>query len=309
MAKKEITNIAVSVKEKLNNYSRKNSLEFNSVLLQYIQERFLFRISKSIYSNNFVLKGALLFLAHDISRLRPTKDIDLLGSHLPNKTNSLKEVFQEIASINFDDGLVFDPESVLGEEIVEQDKYPGVRIKLSARLGSIRHKIQIDIGFGDIIYPGAVIMDYPALLDYEAPHLNVYSIESAVAEKFEAIVSLGIATSRMKDFYDIHFFASSKEFDLLTLHTALTETFNNRQTSIEKRQSVFDDKFKNDKNLQMLWSAFLKKRLLNSDINFYKMVSKIETFIEPASNYSGAAKTWNYKKWKWNSLIFDGRWD
>jgi len=96
MAKKEIINIAVSVKEKLINYSRKNSLEFNSVLLQYIQERFLFRISKSIYSDNFVLKGALLFLAHDISRLRPTKDIDLLGSSIPNKTDSLKEIFREM---------------------------------------------------------------------------------------------------------------------------------------------------------------------------------------------------------------------
>ncbi|MGD1006032.1 MAG: nucleotidyl transferase AbiEii/AbiGii toxin family protein [Ignavibacteriaceae bacterium] len=298
MSEKEIKNIAASVKEKLNNYSRKNSLEFNSVLLQYIQERFLFRISKSKYSDNFVLKGALLFLAHDISRFRPTKDIDLLGSSIPNKVNSLREIFQEIASINFDDGLVFDPDSVSAEEMTGQDEYPGVRIKLSARLGSIRQKIQIDIGFGDVIYPGSVIMDYPTLLDYEAPHLNVYSLESAVAEKFEAIVSLGVATSRMKDFYDIHFFAAGKEFDLLTLHTALTETFNNRQISIEKRRSVFDDKFKNDENLQMLWSAFLKKRLLDN-LNFPAVVSKIETFIEPACNYTGVTKTWNYKEWEW----------
>jgi hypothetical protein len=96
MDKKEITNIAASVKGKLHNYSKNNSLEFNSVLLQYIQQRFLFRISKSIYSNNFVLKGALLFLAHDISRLRPTKDIDLLGSSLPNKADSLKKSFRKL---------------------------------------------------------------------------------------------------------------------------------------------------------------------------------------------------------------------
>ena len=300
MAKKEITNIAVSVKEKLINYSRKNSLEFNSVLLQYIQERFLFRISKSIYSNNFVLKGALLFLAHDISRLRPTKDIDLLGNSLPNKADSLKEVFREIASINFDDGLVFEPASVSAEEIVEQDEYHGIRIKLSAKLATARQQIQIDIGFGDVIYPGSLIMEYPTLLDFEAPHLKVYSLESAIAEKFEAIVSLGIATSRMKDFYDIHFFASSKEFDLLTLHTALMETFNNRQTSIEKHHSIFDNKFKNDENLNQLWTAFIKKRSLKINLSFSEVVSKMERFVKSACAEVRNTKTWDNKEWEWN---------
>ena len=300
MAKKEITNIALSVKEKLINYARKNSLEFNSVLLQYIQERFLFRISKSIYVNNFVLKGALLFLAHDISRLRPTKDIDLLGSSLPNKTESLKEIFHEISSINFEDGLTFDSSSVSAEQIVEQDEYHGIRIKLSAKLGTARQQIQIDIGFGDVIYPRSLIMDYPTILDFEAPHLKVYSLESAIAEKFEAIVSLGIATSRMKDFYDIHFFASSKAFDLLTLHNALTETFNNRQTSIEKRSSIFAENFKNDENLNKLWSAFIKKRSLKLDHEFAVVVSKIEVFIEPACIKVNSTKTWNFKEWKWN---------
>jgi len=299
MAKKEIINIAVSVKEKLIIYSRKNSLEFNSVLLQYIQERFLFRISKSIYSDNFVLKGALLFLAHDISRLRPTKDIDLLGNSIPNKTDSLKEIFREIASINFEDGLTFDPGSVSAEEIVEQDEYHGIRIKLSAKLGTARQQIQIDIGFGDVIYPGSLIMDYPTLLDFEAPHLKVYSLESAVAEKFEAIVSLGIATSRMKDFYDIHFFASSKEFDLLTLYNALIETFNNRKTSIEKRHSIFEDKFKNDENLELLWTAFISKRSLKINLNFSETVSKIKEFIEPACNEVNSTKIWDYKEWRW----------
>ena len=299
MPKKEITNIAASVKEKLSNYSRKNSLEFNSVLLQYIQERFLFRISKSIYSNNFVLKGALLFLAHDISRLRPTKDIDLLGSSVPNNSDSLKEIFEEIASINFDDGLTFDPGSVSAEEIVEQDEYHGIRVKLSAKLGTARQQIQIDIGFGDVIYPGSLKMDYPAILDFEAPHLNVYSLESAIAEKFEAVVSLGIATSRMKDFYDIHFFASGKNFDLLTLHNALTETFKNRRTPIENRKAIFIEKFKNDSNLAVLWAAFVKKRLLKINLNFAEVVAGIEMFIEPACGQINFTKAWNYKEWKW----------
>lgn len=298
MPKKEIKNIAVSVKEKLLNYARKNSLDFNSVLLQYIQERFLFRISKSVYSDNFVLKGALLFLAHDISRLRPTKDIDLLGTSLPNKTESLEEIFSEIAAINFEDGLFFQKDSVSAEQIVEQDDYHGIRIKLSAKLDSVKQQIQIDIGFGDVIYPDALTMDYPTLLDFEAPHLKVYSLESAIAEKFEAIVSLGIATSRMKDFYDIHFFAAGKQFDLLTLHNALTETFKNRNTSIEKRRSVFDDKFKNDESLKILWNAFINKRMLKINLNFTEVVSEIEKFIEPAFN-SDKKNNWNRKDWKW----------
>jgi predicted nucleotidyltransferase component of viral defense system len=299
MTKKEITNVAGSVKVRLQNYSRNNSLEFNSVLLQYIQERFLFRISRSNYRHNFVLKGALLFLAHDISRFRPTKDIDLLGSSLPNKVELLKEIFQEIALVNFEDGLTFDSDSVRGEEIIEQDEYHGVRIHVLAKLGTAKQQIQIDIGFGDVIFPEPVEIDYPTLLDYEAPKLLVYSLESAIAEKFEAAVSLGIATSRMKDFYDLHYFASKKEFDLNTLHTALIETFRNRQTSIEKRHSLFDDKFKNDKNLQSLWAAFLKKRLINDDSNFSEILSKVEKFIEPAFIAVNLSKTWNCIDWEW----------
>lgn len=275
MPKKEIKNIAVSVKERLLNYSRNNSIEFNSVLLQYIQERFLFRISKSNYSRNFILKGALLFLAHDISRLRPTKDIDLLGDSLPNKTESLKDIFREIATIKFEDGLIFEPGSVSSEEIIENDEYNGIRIKLFAKLGTVKQQVQIDIGFGDVVYPDTITMDYPALLDFEAPNIKVYSLESAVAEKFEAIVSLGIATSRMKDFYDIHFFAASKGFDLLTLHNAIVETFNNRQTSIEKRHSIFNDKFRYDENLKILWKAFIDKRMLKTKLSFTEVVTKI----------------------------------
>jgi len=300
MAKKEVTNIAGSVKARLLNYSHKNSFEFNSVLLQYLQERFLYRLSKSVYVNNFVLKGALLFLAHDISRTRPTKDIDLLGTSLLNKTDSIKEIFKEIAAINFGDGIVFVPSSVSAQEIIDQDEYHGIRINLIAKLGSVRQQIQIDIGFGDIISPGSIEIDYPTILDYEAPHLKVYSIESSLAEKFEAAVSLGLATSRMKDYYDIHFFASNKAFDLLTLHTALMETFNNRKTSIGKRKLLYDDKFKNDKNLQQFWSTFLKKRLLKFELDFFVVVSKIEKFIEPAFIIADSTKTWNYKEWKWD---------
>lgn len=298
MPKKEVTNIAGSVKARLLNYSQKNSLEFNSVLLQYLQERLLFRISKSVYSQNFILKGALLFLVHDISRLRPTKDIDLLGTFLTNEIDSIKEVFKEVCSIKYEDGIFIDPSSVSAENITEQDKYNGIRIFLIASLGKAKQKIQIDIGFGDITYPEPLEIDYPTLLDFEAPRLKVYSLETAIAEKFEAAVSLGIATSRMKDFFDIHFLASNHQFDLLTLHKAVNETFNNRQTSIEKRLSLFEDSFKKDKNLQLLWTSFLKKRSLKSEVQFSEVVEKIKLFLEPLFE-DKQHKIWNSTEWIW----------
>jgi hypothetical protein len=218
---------------------------------------------------------------------------------LPNKVDSIKEIFKEISSIKFEDGLVFDPHSVTAENIMDQDVYHGIRINIVAKLGSAKQQIKIDIGFGDVIFPEPTEIDFPTLLNFEAPRLLVYSIESAVVEKFEAAVSLGIATSRMKDFYDLHFFASNKEFDLLTLHTALIETFRNRQTVIEKRHSLFNEKFKNDENLQSLWNAFLKKRLLKNENNFNETISKIEDFIEPACNEVKLTKTWNNREWQW----------
>lgn len=299
MPEKKVTNIAASVKEKLLNYSKSNSLLFNSVLLQFLQERFLHRISKSAYVNNFTLKGALLFLAHDISRLRPTQDIDLLGNSLPNEVDDITKIFSEISSINFNDGVTFDPNTVTSQRIIEQDKYSGIRVNLTAHLGTIRQQLQIDIGFGDVVYPQAVQMEYPVILDLEAPVLNVYSIESAVAEKFEAVVSLGLATSRMKDFYDIHFFASNKKFDLVFLHNAITETFKNRETSLEKRLSVQGNKYKTDKNLQMLWTAFLKKRNLTANTNLAEIITNIQLFIEPACVEVTETKSWNSKEWEW----------
>jgi hypothetical protein len=142
-------------------------------------------------------------------------------------------------------------------------------------------------------------MDYPVILDLEAPTLNVYSVESAVAEKFEAIVSIGLATSRMKDFYDVQFFASNKEFNLLLLHNTIQETFNNRKTSLEKRLSVYDDSFKSDKNLQQRWSVFLKKRNLIANTKLAEIITSIEQFIEPACAEVTQTKTWNPKEWKW----------
>lgn len=296
--KKEIKNIPASVKAKLRNIAVQNGKEFQSVLSQRVQERFLYRLSKLNYSNNLILKGALLFIAHDLSRNRPTKDIDFLGSKIPNEIDDLIKIIKEILNTNYDDGLRFDSDSVEAENITEYVNYKGVRIKFNAFLENSRVRMQLDIGFGDKIIAGPVEIEFPTLLDFPAPKLMVYSIETAIAEKFEAIVSLQLQTSRMKDFYDILFFAEYYDFKKETLFQAIVTTFNNRSTDLNLRKLIFEDKFKNNKNFQKLWATFLERNKLENDKSFSIVASLIQSFIEPIF-YSKTKNHWNPKKWKW----------
>lgn len=295
---KEIKNIAASVKERLRNISVQNGKEFQSVVNQYVQERFLYRLSESIYSNNLILKGALLFIAHDISRNRPTRDIDFLGSKIPNEIDDLVEVIKEILTIKIDDGLRFDSDSVEGENITEDGDYKGVRIKFYVFLENSRERMQLDIGFGDKITAGPVDIEFPTLLDFPAPKLKVYSIETAIAEKFEAIVSLQLQTSRMKDFYDILFFAENYNFKKETLAQATTTTFNHRSTDLVLSKKIFEDRFKNNERFQALWKAFLDRNKLENQKTFSEIVSQIQSFIQSIFD-SKTKNNWNPTKWKW----------
>ena len=296
--KKEIKNIAASVKERLRNISIQSGREFQSVVSQYVQERFLYRLSESIYSNNLILKGALLFIAHDISRNRPTRDIDFLGSKIPNKIDDLVEVIKEILLIKTEDGLRFDSETVEAENITEDGDYKGVRIKFYVFLENSRERMQLDIGFGDTITAGPVEIEFPTLLDFPAPKLKVYSIETAIAEKFEAIVSLQLQTSRMKDFYDILFFAKHYDFKKDILIRAIKTTFDNRSTELALSNNIFEDKFKSDQNFQKLWSAFIERNKLGNDKTFSEVVSQIQSFLQPVFD-SKTKNNWNPKKWEW----------
>ncbi len=295
---REIRNIAASVKERLRNIASQTSKEFQSVVRQYVQERFLFRLSKSVYSKNFILKGALLFVAHDISRNRPTRDIDFLGSAISNEIKDIIEVVKEILKFNFEDGVTFDPNSIEAENIVEDGDYHGIRIKFHAYMENSRERVQLDIGFGDKMTSGPIEIEFPTLLDFDAPKIKVYSIETAIAEKFEAIVSLQLQSSRMKDFYDVMFFAEHYEFKKELLLKALSATFNHRSTNIETRAVIFDNKFKLNTQLQKLWSAFLERTKLDSIDSFQDVVTKVQSFIEPIFD-EGTKDNWNPQKWKW----------
>ncbi len=151
MKNKEIKNIAASVKARLMNIAKENEHNYQHILRQYVQERFLFRLSKSIHKNNFILKGALLFLAHDISNLRPTRDIDFLGDSISNKIEAIEELVRDILKVKYNDGIIFDEESIEASNIVEDGDYHGIRIKFYGYLENTRVLTQIDVGFGDEI--------------------------------------------------------------------------------------------------------------------------------------------------------------
>lgn len=298
MAKKEIKNVAASVKARLMNIAKESGKDFQSIILQYVQEKFLYRLSISKYADNFILKGALLFLAFDISRLRPTKDIDFLGIEISQDSETIKNIFKNILIIENNDGLVFDYQNIKFTEITERNKYRGLRIEFLTFLENTRINMQIDVGYGDKITAGPVSIEFPVLLDSQIPKLKAYSIESAFAEKFEAAVSINFLSSRMKDFYDIWFFASKYIFNSTDLYDAIFTTFDNRNTKIDDRDLVYSKKFMNDDGRQRMWEAFLKKNKLTSVQKFSELIEKLKLFIEPILNSSNNLK-WNPEKWQW----------
>lgn len=229
---KQIRNMAASVLDRLKKLARAQGDEFQFVLTRYAIERLLYRLSQSPYRDEFVLKGAMLFRLWSDVVHRPTRDLDLLGRG-DASVEYMKQVFRELALQDVEDeGLTFEAASVKGEVIKEDQEYPGVRITLHARLGQPRIDLQVDIGFGDAITPEAQVVNFPTLLGQSPPSLKAYPRETVVAEKFQAMVILGMTNSRMKDFFDLHYLAKQTAFDGIMLCNALKSTFTRRKTAI-----------------------------------------------------------------------------
>lgn len=249
-----------SVRAQLQNKAKKTNRPFAEVLQYYGMERFLYRFSKSQYARQFILKGALMFTAWNISQRRTTLDIDFLA-RFDNQISSIEKVIRDICKIKIvSDGLFYDAETVRGQRIKEDADYEGVRIKFVGLLERSRIPMQIDIGFGDIVYPRPKIFDYPVILDLPKPHLKGYTLESVVSEKFEAMVKLGLLNSRMKDFFDIWLMMRQFDFDGLNLTEALKRTFEHRKTELPQKRPLFAEEIYDDKSdRQTLWMAFLRK--------------------------------------------------
>jgi predicted nucleotidyltransferase component of viral defense system len=210
--RKPVKNIGASVRARLLNLSRERNQPFDLLLTRYTLERLLYRLSLSRHRDRFVLKGAMLLASMMDDPHRPTRDLDLLGFGDPDPDGMI-EIFREICSIDAGDAVVFELSDLVVDRIRDEMEYGGLRIKTTAHVDGARVRVLIDIGFGDAIEPGLVDLDLPVLLEQPAPRLRAYPYETVIAEKFQAMVALGRANTRMKDFYDIWVLARSHRFE------------------------------------------------------------------------------------------------
>jgi len=272
-------NHAQSIRNRLVALGQRENIWFNYLIVRFLHERLLYRLSVSPYADKFCLKGGALLYALEGISARQTRDLDLLGRQLSNEPENIKQCFTEILVISCEeDGVIFDVESLQVSEIVKEGNYKGIRLEFWARLGQIKEKMQVDIGFGDAVIPAPVLMEFPTLLDLPSPKVHAYSTESIIAEKFHAMIYLGELNSRMKDFYDVYHLLSPGKFDPPMLRQAIIETFENRATELPKTIPMFSPEFSQNGDRQKLWATFLRKAKL-AELNFEEVIKHIETEI------------------------------
>jgi hypothetical protein len=298
MSKRDITNIAHSVHQRLLNKSWEEDRPFGELLQYYAMERFLYRLSRSEYRDDFILKGALLLTVWNTPVGRPTTDIDLLGT-TDNSIEKMVVIVKELCAVEVErDGLVFDESTVAGEQIIQDADYEGVRVHVKGSLGNSRITLHLDIGFGDVITPKAEDIKYSSMLGFPQPVLLGYNRESTIAEKLEAMVKLGSRNSRMKDFYDIWLLSRQFDFECSLLRKAIGRTFKNRHTHIPSGIEPAVQALKNEELKQRQWTGFLKRnRLDNAPSKFGTVLDDIADFLSLPLKSLGS-DTHPTAKWK-----------
>jgi len=283
-------NIAASIRQKLKNKAAQDKRPFAELLQYYAMERFLYRLTLSEHANQFILKGALMLRAWQSPEFRPTMDIDMLGK-TSNEIDSICAQVTDIISVDINDGLAFDPETIKGERIKEDADYEGVRVRFIGTLENARVNMQIDVG---IIHPEPIEAELPTILDSPVPKLLCYSRESAIAEKFEAMLKLGELNSRMKDFYDIWLLSRQFEFYGSELSEAIRLTLKNRGTEIPDNITAFTGNFASSKQVQ--WTAF-HKRLKQDHVPtvFSEIITGVKAFIQPITTTHLTGKQFSQK--------------
>ena len=275
--------VVASIRQRLLNRARERGEDFNFVLTMYGIERFAYRLSKSDHADRFYLKGAILFLAWTGEYYRPTRDIDLLSlglSDVPGVVAAVRAVCRVPCP---EDGVAFLDDSIRGEEIREVGAYPGVRIHLMAKLGVARIPLQIDIGLGNAVVPGPTKERLPSMLDLPTPVLKAYPPEAMIAEKYEAMVDLGLMNSRMNDFYDIWILCTEYQFRGVTLCEAIRATFGRRGTALPRPDPVaLTSEFYNDVEKQKQWRAFLLKGgFKRVEQQLESVIGRVRVFLIP----------------------------
>ena len=293
---------SASVLAKLKNVRDATEGDFNQILSRYVGLRFLARIAASKHANDFLVKGATLFLIWGGDVYRPTRDIDLLGFNASDP-EALASVMKEICTQDVgDDGIDYDPNSVQAAEIREGTAYGGIRCTIQANIGSAKEQLQIDIGFGDAVNPEPEMVELPRILEEASIHqMKAYRFETAIAEKFQAMVELGLANSRMKDFYDILYISKHNEFNGEDLGKALTETFKRRRTDLPTDTPLpFSEEFWSDKQVTTRWSAFIRKNDLDS-VPLKEICQSLIEFLMPVCKVLATSedfkRTWDGRKW------------
>ena len=276
-------NIGHSIKARLLNASDHNNRRYQQLLVRYMQEGFLRRLSMSPYSRKFILKGGALLYAFDEFLPRPPLDIDFMGTGISNDKSSIIDAFKEIAEITVeDDGVVFIADSIDASDIAVEKKYPGVRITVEAHLDTVVKELTFDIGFGDVIKPRPLSMEYPVIFsEMKAPELIAYSLETVVAEKFQTMIDRGEANSRMKDYYDLYRIILSHKFDENDLLSAIIATFDNRKTEYIPNHQLFSDGFANNPLLVQRWNNYRRKLEDIKDVSFDTVMMVIGNFMKP----------------------------
>lgn len=278
----EIKNVAASVRQRLLNRAKETHRPFDELLQYYAMERFLYRLSRSEHRDKFVLKGALMFVVWEGPQSRATRDIDLAGK-TKNSIENLVAIVKQVCQTAVEpDGMEFRAESVEGERIKEDADYAGVRVSFVGRLDKARAAMQIDVGFGDAITPEPAAISYPVILDMPAPKLKGYPRETVIAEKFQAMVFLGMINTRMKDFHDVWLLAQQFDFDGALLGDALKETFAHRKTEMTTVPVVFTEAFWGDAQKNVQWRAFLDKaRIEHVPRDLKEILSTLKALLLP----------------------------
>lgn len=286
----EKKNYGKSVRTRLLNLMNETGYKYMYLLARYFNERLLYRVSVSQYKDNFLLKGGSLLYALDGLEARPTTDVDFMADRISRDRDSLTEAFRKIVAIGCDeDGVVFDVESIKSEAITVDKKYPGLRFYITAHMDTIIHTMSVDIGFGDVVSPCPMTIDFPLLLpNIPSVNLQAYSLETVVAEKFHTMIDRDEANSRMKDFFDCYQLLTQRNLNDDLLYEAIKATFDNRVLAYKPNLRLFSEDFATDKERIIRWKAFLKKIQWKEDISFSVVMQVIKERLQPmATKYWG----------------------
>jgi predicted nucleotidyltransferase component of viral defense system len=297
--KRPVQNIAHSVRERLLSLAKARNEEFQNFLMRYALERWLYRLSLTAYRDRFVLKGAMLFAVWSDEPHRPTQDLDLLGFG-SSSISELEKVFRGICEVAADeDGLQFQADTVKGRAIREENVYDGVRFNLMATLGKALIPLQIDVGFGDAPTPAPELIEYPATLDLPTARVRAYRRETVIAEKFNAMVELGLRNTRLKDFYDLWVLADTCDFDGGVLAEAIRATFARRRTPLPTAAPVaLTSEFAGEQVKQNQWRAFVKRgKLRAGEAPLEEIVARLHGFLMPVVESLNTGSPFN-RRWR-----------